>query len=393
MAEYGEEVDTVLVFVRTFDAILIVFNTLTSTLKAGLFSAILTAFIVEVYKGLQEDPAETSAQILRRITMQLENNTQSLPSIPSKTHTTSSTIVAINALWFSSLIFSLFAALLAILVKQWLHVYSKWPDREPPKDTIILRRMYREGFFQWHVPEIIGLLPVLLQFALLLFVIGLTMYMWTLHLVIAGILTVLVTLMIVATIVTIALPFFSDNCPYKSPIGLVVASLKATYFNPPEAPTLSSWQRRDITQAKHRLAVDDVVAQADLILDISSRSDLESGLNNPIDADSLLGSRISGLPDGMLRLLSELILTATKEKRGDQVDTQWETHAVSLLVFMTRVTRGDGLQNVAEAFVNILKTNGGHHTTNYSAIWSSLRHVIREELQCAYCYSLSLTRS
>jgi hypothetical protein len=160
MAEYGEEVDTVLVFVRTFDVILIAFSSLTSTLQAGLFSAILTAFIVEVYKGLQEDPAETSAQILRRITMQLENNTQTLPSIPSKTHSTSNTIVAINALWLSSLIFSLFAALLAILVKQWLHVYSKWPDREPPKDTIILRRMYREGFFQWHVPEIIGLLPV-----------------------------------------------------------------------------------------------------------------------------------------------------------------------------------------------------------------------------------------
>jgi hypothetical protein len=208
--------------------------------------------------------------------------------------------------------------------------------------------------------------------------------MWTLHLVIAGILTILVTLMITATIVTIALPFFSDNCPYKSPIGIVIASLKANYFNPPEAPILSSWQRRDIIKAKDRLAVDDVVAQADLILDMPSRSDLESGLNNPIDANSLLGSRISGLPEGILRLLSELVITATKEKRGDQVDTPWETRAVRLLVFMTGVTRGDGLQNVAEAFVNILKTNGGHHTINYLAIRSSLQHAIREELQCTY---------
>jgi hypothetical protein len=80
MREYSEEVDTVLVFVRSLDSSMFNANTLTSKIQAGLFSAILTAFIVEVYKGLQEDPVETSARLLLRITMQLENSNPNFSS-------------------------------------------------------------------------------------------------------------------------------------------------------------------------------------------------------------------------------------------------------------------------------------------------------------------------
>ncbi|KAI0649471.1 hypothetical protein C8Q79DRAFT_876040, partial [Trametes meyenii] len=49
---WKEEIDTLLVF-------------------AGLFSAVVTAFNIEAYHLLQEDPSETSVRILQQISQQL----------------------------------------------------------------------------------------------------------------------------------------------------------------------------------------------------------------------------------------------------------------------------------------------------------------------------------
>jgi hypothetical protein len=51
------------------------------------------------------------------------------------------------------------------------------------------------------------------------------------------------------------------------------------------------------------------VAQSDLILDLAPHSDLESALQVTITNETLLGSRISGLSDTMLRLLLDLVIS------------------------------------------------------------------------------------
>jgi hypothetical protein len=70
---------------------------------SGIFSAILTPFIVESYKMLQRtDPFEP------------------LPPLFGP----NGYKVRVNVMWFSSLIFSLVAAMLSILCKQWLDGYG-----------------------------------------------------------------------------------------------------------------------------------------------------------------------------------------------------------------------------------------------------------------------------
>ncbi|PBK88283.1 hypothetical protein ARMGADRAFT_908479, partial [Armillaria gallica] len=89
----------------------------TTLIFASLYSAVVTAFLVESYKQLSEDPVEA---LLSRISSQLDPGTNSSFQ-PS--YTPSSSDIAVNAAWFSSLVLALSAVLIAILVKQWLFHY------------------------------------------------------------------------------------------------------------------------------------------------------------------------------------------------------------------------------------------------------------------------------
>ncbi|EIN08720.1 hypothetical protein PUNSTDRAFT_20898, partial [Punctularia strigosozonata HHB-11173 SS5] len=94
---------------------------------AGLFSAVLTSFLVQVYTQLQ--PANTpmstaialdlSRSIVERLSLPSTSEIFAATSIPA----VSPSMVAINALWFMSLVLSLGSALLGISAKQWLRQY------------------------------------------------------------------------------------------------------------------------------------------------------------------------------------------------------------------------------------------------------------------------------
>ncbi|KAK0430624.1 hypothetical protein EV421DRAFT_1721338, partial [Armillaria borealis] len=70
--------------------------------------------LIVLYQWLSEDPIEA---LLTRISSQLDPATNS--SSMNAPCTPSSSNVIINVAWFSSLIFTLTAVLMAILIKQW----------------------------------------------------------------------------------------------------------------------------------------------------------------------------------------------------------------------------------------------------------------------------------
>ncbi|KAF8589732.1 hypothetical protein K439DRAFT_1286742, partial [Ramaria rubella] len=103
---------------------------------AGLFSAVLTAFLVQSYPMLQPDPQDTTVALLARVVERLDsfsNNTlkSGVSSVGSAgasplspTFEVSGCAWWINLVWFSSLMCSLSAAFIAMLAKQWLHAYT-----------------------------------------------------------------------------------------------------------------------------------------------------------------------------------------------------------------------------------------------------------------------------
>ncbi|EIN08435.1 hypothetical protein PUNSTDRAFT_24199, partial [Punctularia strigosozonata HHB-11173 SS5] len=105
---YSEDIDSLLIF-------------------AGLFSAVLTAFLVEAYTQLQPDNTQISVQLLADISIQLRqiSTSQTAPASADSNSTripfhAEPHVVAVNILWFLSLNLSLASALLGIFIKQWL---------------------------------------------------------------------------------------------------------------------------------------------------------------------------------------------------------------------------------------------------------------------------------
>ncbi|EKM61800.1 uncharacterized protein PHACADRAFT_85211, partial [Phanerochaete carnosa HHB-10118-sp] len=104
-----EDIDTLLVF-------------------AGLFSAVMTAFLIESYQLLDEDPSDVVTRLLERLVDQTESYqlvngslySRAGPRAKSPPFSPPPSAIHVNVLWFASLMFSLITASYGMLVKQWL---------------------------------------------------------------------------------------------------------------------------------------------------------------------------------------------------------------------------------------------------------------------------------
>ncbi|PBK79082.1 hypothetical protein ARMGADRAFT_874700, partial [Armillaria gallica] len=151
---------------------------------AGLFSAVVTTFVVQTSQSLQADYVQVSASLLFELILvqrAIANGSpvESIPVSslnPQTAFVPAATDVWVNGLWFTSLFLSLTTALVAVLVKQWLHHYVVLPSGTP-RDRCIVRQYRYLGFQKWRVEVIVGVLPVLMHLALALFFIGLSLFL------------------------------------------------------------------------------------------------------------------------------------------------------------------------------------------------------------------------
>lgn len=155
-----------------------------SIFKAGLYSAVLTAFLIESYKNLQTDPAQ---DYLRQIALQTSsyqfnngylNATFSPSQVPPFQAAKSD--VRVNVCWFASLMLSLSSASFGILVKQWLRELLSI-SYISPQERIRIRDARVQGLESWKLFEIASLLPILLQISLALFFVGLCFFTEAVH--------------------------------------------------------------------------------------------------------------------------------------------------------------------------------------------------------------------
>ncbi|KAK1219676.1 hypothetical protein PQX77_017627 [Marasmius sp. AFHP31] len=168
---WKEDIDTLLVF-------------------AGLFSAVVTAFTIESYQWLQEAPEDTTVALLKQISQQI--NGSSISQSGPDEFTVSSSVVAINALWFLSLILALVDALFALLCKQWLRENRRHTHTPTPSEALALRWLRNQSLEKWQVPTILASLPMLLESALFLFLAGLLELLRTRHPVLFKLATIVV---------------------------------------------------------------------------------------------------------------------------------------------------------------------------------------------------------
>ncbi|KAJ3864156.1 hypothetical protein EV359DRAFT_418, partial [Lentinula novae-zelandiae] len=149
---------------------------------AALFSAVVTSFIIATIASLQPDYSQISAvllmeqvQLLRAAGNSTVINAIPQPSIDLQNASVDANTLWVNGLFLTSLSLALVTALLSVLVKQWLQAYTSILAGNA-KQRAMIRQFRYHGLVKWKVPEIIGVLPIILHMSLALFLIGLTLY-------------------------------------------------------------------------------------------------------------------------------------------------------------------------------------------------------------------------
>ncbi|GJF00039.1 hypothetical protein PsYK624_163160 [Phanerochaete sordida] len=188
----------------------------------GLFSAVVTAFVLVSMNMVQADKQDDITALLRVLVNQSYSMQDGVfvpitPAPPPPTFEVPRSAVILNGLWLSSLIFSLETASIAGFIKQWLGEYLSmhWPTSE----VRVRARQYRiVGLQAFKVFEIAAVLPLLSHVSLGLFFIGLCMFTASLNDTLANGTIILVLLWVCFIGLTLLAPLFSPHCPYKIPM-------------------------------------------------------------------------------------------------------------------------------------------------------------------------------
>ena len=131
-------------------------------------------------------------------------------------------VIRAQSILFASLAVTLFVAFIAVLGKQWILYYTRGSTWGSIIDRGKERQVKFVGLQRWGLHFIMESLPVMLQFALLLFGIGLVVYLWDLDLSAAEV-TLAVTLIGCAFYACIAVvATIWKDCPFQTPLSIML---------------------------------------------------------------------------------------------------------------------------------------------------------------------------
>ncbi|KAF9642355.1 hypothetical protein BDM02DRAFT_3273495, partial [Thelephora ganbajun] len=193
----------------------------TSLIFAGLFSAVSSAFIIDVQSKLEPNPNDLTAAYLRILIHTMNNTLFPDEDASSITWTgPPANIVTVQSLLYASLATSLFAAFLAMLGKQWVSRYLR-NHGGSAVDKSRDRQRKLDGLEKWRFRVTIESLPVMLQLALLLLACALSLYLWTISRTVAGVIIAITLFGVTLYIFLTLAATFYYNCPYQTPPSIV----------------------------------------------------------------------------------------------------------------------------------------------------------------------------
>ncbi|KAG6829869.1 hypothetical protein H0H92_003213 [Tricholoma furcatifolium] len=219
--------DSTLIFVSTICLHLVSNVKLVSELQAGLFSATVTAFIIDSYKLLETDSGVGTEELLTQIlalqivAASLNTSAVQLPTtLPTTTSEPSASAILINVLWFLSLTCSLAAALCVTLVQQWIRDYlQRIQQTNQPQKRATIRGILFAGSVKWKMNDVVEVIPTLLHLSLFLFFAGLCTFLWKISMATAlAVIAVVFCFLTFYGVATIA-PLLDPTTPYETPFS------------------------------------------------------------------------------------------------------------------------------------------------------------------------------
>ena len=187
--------------------------------KAGLFSAVTSAFVIQVHSQLQPDSNTETAALLRVLIHKIDNTTFGgvVPPVPQPWSGPPRTIIQVQTILYASLATSLFSAFLAMLGKQWLNRYSTIDMRGSEIERSQNRQRKLDGIVTWHFDHVMESSPLMLQFALLLLGCALSRYLWDIDKDIGSVVLGVTLFGVVFYAFIVVAGTVSVSCPYQTP--------------------------------------------------------------------------------------------------------------------------------------------------------------------------------
>ncbi|KAJ7098888.1 hypothetical protein C8R44DRAFT_888736 [Mycena epipterygia] len=210
--KYGDDLDNSLIF-------------------AGLFSAVASAFIILIQPEFQLDPNATTEMLLMLLVQNITGS--AVPGMQTPPQTEPRALVRVaQSLLYLSLFSTLFAALLAVLGKQWIMYYNSAGERGTIAERGLERQRKFDALERWRFGLIMQISPLLLQFSLLLFAMALSTYLQTINHTLATISITLTSLgFLVYTLMVLSALVWSDSPFQTSLTNFLLAAFKNSRFH------------------------------------------------------------------------------------------------------------------------------------------------------------------
>ncbi|KAJ7453867.1 hypothetical protein FB451DRAFT_1012309, partial [Mycena latifolia] len=142
---------------------------------AALFSASLTAFLIDSYKTLSPDSGDATVRLLAQISHQLPVSAIGSTFQLSESHPNS---LVCNDFWFTSLAFSLSCALIVTFLEQRARDFLYKAEMCSP--PVIRARVYSYldySFKRFNMYTVVEIIPLFLHASQLLFFAGLVVFL------------------------------------------------------------------------------------------------------------------------------------------------------------------------------------------------------------------------
>ena len=192
-----------------------------------MFSAVSSAFVIDVQSRLQPDPTERSEAYLRAILLSLNRSVSpgEDPAAPPAWTGPLAEIVTTSNLLYVSLLMSLLAAFVAMLGKQWLNRYMRHTGGSMVERCGDRQRKF-DGLEKWPFRFFIESLPIMLQIALLLLASGLSRYMWSVNTSVARVVISFTVFGILFYIGIVVAGTSSYACPFQTPVSIALRHIR-----------------------------------------------------------------------------------------------------------------------------------------------------------------------
>ena len=229
-------------------------------MQSGLFSAVTSAFIIDLQSDLKPNYEEMNNRLLE---MLLNATTGTLPagsaaSVP-RWSGPDPVIVQVQSIFYATLCATLLASFLAMLGKQWLNRYRQNETHGSAVDRSRVRERKLNGIEAWKFHIVMESLPLILQCALVLLGFALSRYLWEVNRSVSSVVIGFTSFGLLFYLLITSASILSFDCPFQTPFSLTarfVIRLASPYWRslrrklgpkqqPPQPRTLRA--RRDLS--------------------------------------------------------------------------------------------------------------------------------------------------